>query len=98
MLFDGPHFSRILVPMMGAIIVGNYLPGPFVIVNHLREIQYAHFLQITLPCLLEDVFLMFIRACGFGMMVFLPTFQCQVCNWLNNNFQDTWISHESQIF
>jgi hypothetical protein len=59
------------------MIIGNYLTGPFVTVNHLTEIQYADFLESALPPLLKDVPLMFMRACGFGMMVLLPTFHAK---------------------
>jgi hypothetical protein len=38
-----------------ARIIGNYIPGPYMVENHLNGIKYTDFVERTLPLLVEDV-------------------------------------------
>jgi hypothetical protein len=54
MVLDALHFNRDLVSACAGIL-DDYLTAPYVIANRLAGIEYADFLQRTLPLSLEEI-------------------------------------------
>jgi hypothetical protein len=77
--------------------IGNCQIEPYVVVNHLGEIQYINFLERTLPLLLENVPLNVHVDMWFQHKSTPPHFLLHVCNWLKNLFLEMWISHGDPV-
>lgn len=87
----GKHYQREFKINVWIGIIGNSIVGPFRLPDRLDGANYLHFLQATLPELLEDVPLDFRRNMFFMHDGAPPHFARAVREYLNEQFAHRWI-------